>query len=194
VCLDWIIGLTTPRPSDYLFYHLMSLDSLMNFLCFADILIRHTPSLQPSVVLRPYPTTVSISALPVLPESWNNQRYTVSATVSPNTIKTILPFSLTVRSNYLIFDQSPIRVITSQVSVNTRRVGVHVLTARKRADKVGVYLIGSCVEALVLFLSKRHDRSIGRDTRVVGADEVLRVGSRCVGRGNSGQACVREKR
>jgi hypothetical protein len=96
--------------------------------------------------------------------------------------------SLTVRSNDLVLDQRPIRVVTSQVSVNTRRVGVHILASREGADKVGINLIGSGIETLVLRLSERHDRSTGRDTRVVGADEVLGVGGGCVARGGSWQA------
>jgi hypothetical protein len=85
----------------------------------------------------------------------------------------------------LVLDQSPIRMVTSQVSVNTRRAGVHVLTARERTHEVSVYLVGSGIEILVLLLSKRHDGSTGRNTRVVGVDKVMGVGGGRVAREGS---------
>jgi hypothetical protein len=66
-------------------------------------------------------------------------------------------------------------MITSQVSLNTGRAGVHIAAIRVRAHVVGIDFFGSGAEVLVLSLLQWLDRSTGADRRVEGADKVLRV-------------------
>lgn len=61
------------------------------------------------------PTAFFICILPVFIECRNDLRYKKSARVSPDGTS----FSLTVGADDLIFDDCPVRMITSEVSLNT---------------------------------------------------------------------------